>query len=333
MEMKNVLEALKAIEDQNEAILGALDNTERMNMTVENNTKEDMLKSKGSCDHDCDCDGDCNEACECVTNESKELDEEQVDEFDAKKAEKNAEKQNKQGKENPFGLKSEKDKDKVEESRDDRPDCDECDGTGNNKKGYSDDGGKYCPACDGDGKVNEDVADEDRAAVLNDMLHLAGLKSIKESAEESGTYVYSGLGAGTYHSATGKQIWCSPQEANAMAREDGVKFRYIDKLKKNGTVAVKDSKMNESDDIADADRAAMLGDMLKLAGLKPQIDEEYANEPDPTYGDTDLQVNGMSGGLNGAKKQWRREFPGDNPKAVQDIKENLTGLWVKMKDD
>jgi len=51
------------------------------------------------------------------------------------------------------------------------------------------------------------------------------------------------------------------------------------------------------------------GDSRKMTD---DVEEDYSNEPDEVEATVDAQVNGMSGGINGRKKHWRKEYPGDN---------------------
>ena len=57
--------------------------------------------------------------------------------------------------------------------------------------------------------------------------------------------------------------------------------------------------------------------------------DEYSNSPDEEYFDTDTQLNKMSGGLNGPKKQFKKEYPGDNPLAV-DLQDKLAKMLSDM---
>jgi len=58
-----------------------------------------------------------------------------------------------------------------------------------------------------------------------------------------------------------------------------------------------------------------LADIMQLAGYANYAEriEEYANEPDEDYSDTEDQLIGLSGGLNGPKKMYPASAPGDNP--------------------
>ena len=58
--------------------------------------------------------------------------------------------------------------------------------------------------------------------------------------------------------------------------------------------------------------------MDKIPSDDEKTDEEYANTPDEKTQDTDELLNVQSGGLNKQKQQVRKEYPGDNPLAVED---------------
>ena len=58
-----------------------------------------------------------------------------------------------------------------------------------------------------------------------------------------------------------------------------------------------------------------LADLMKLAGYENYETkvEEYANEPEPEYMDTEDQMIGLSGGMNGPKKMYPAAAGADNP--------------------
>ena len=60
---------------------------------------------------------------------------------------------------------------------------------------------------------------------------------------------------------------------------------------------------------------AALAELMQLAGYSNYADklQEYENEPDEDYSDTEDQLIGLSGGLNGPKKMYPASAPGDNP--------------------
>ncbi len=68
--------------------------------------------------------------------------------------------------------------------------------------------------------------------------------------------------------------------------------------------------------------------MAKMRDMMTQPDEEKAEETfansmgdekeEPKYQDTDTLVNVHSGGLGAQRKQYRKDYPGDNPMAVKE---------------
>jgi len=79
---------------------------------------------------------------------------------------------------------------------------------------------------------------------------------------------------------------------------------------------------------------------VKASGCSDDIDldgeegiEEYANEPEEQYSDHNTMVNDLSGGLNRKKKMYAKAQDGDNPMAVEGIKEQLyKALMAKMAE-
>jgi hypothetical protein len=91
--------------------------------------------------------------------------------------------------------------------------------------------------------------------------------------------------------------------------------------------------MNESVDEASVEEASVeeasvevpvqeLQDILQLAGFENYAEkiEEYANEPNEEYGDSEEQMVGLSGGLNGPKTHYPAAAGGDNPMNVKPLK-------------
>ena len=58
-------------------------------------------------------------------------------------------------------------------------------------------------------------------------------------------------------------------------------------------------------------------DLVQKSQEEP-ADEAMANSPEIKHQDTDYMLNKISGGLNKQKQQVRKEYPGDNPLAVED---------------
>mgnify|MGYP003324274015 CR=1 FL=1 len=70
-------------------------------------------------------------------------------------------------------------------------------------------------------------------------------------------------------------------------------------------------------DETDGDEMAKYRSMV-TAPDEEKAEETFANEPEEKVQDIDTLVNVHSGGLNKQKQQVRKEYPGDNPLAVED---------------
>ncbi len=69
----------------------------------------------------------------------------------------------------------------------------------------------------------------------------------------------------------------------------------------------------------------------KLPGFDDMMSSEtFANEPDEMYGDMSSAIRD-GGDLNRAKRSFARAQPGDNPMAVESIKNNLFALYEQIK--
>ena len=75
--------------------------------------------------------------------------------------------------------------------------------------------------------------------------------------------------------------------------------------------------MDHGDDHMGTMQMAKMRDMMTAPEQKKQ-DETFANEPEEKVQDVDSLVNKHSGGLGAQRKQYRKEYPGDNPMAVED---------------
>ena len=77
-----------------------------------------------------------------------------------------------------------------------------------------------------------------------------------------------------------------------------------------------------------------LADIMQLAGYKNYAEriEEYANEPDEDYSDTEDQLIGLSGGLNGPKNMHTPAAGGDNPMDKEALKTVEESLYKSYKD-
>ena len=81
-----------------------------------------------------------------------------------------------------------------------------------------------------------------------------------------------------------------------------------------------------------------LADLMQLAGYANYADkiEEYANEPDEDYSDTEDQLIGLSGGLNGPKNMHTPAAGGDNPmdkEALKTVEESLYKSYAAFLEE
>ena len=51
-----------------------------------------------------------------------------------------------------------------------------------------------------------------------------------------------------------------------------------------------------------------------------EMGEEYANEPNPEISDVEYMTKDLAGGLNKPKKQFKKEYPGDNPMTMEEAR-------------
>jgi hypothetical protein len=64
---------------------------------------------------------------------------------------------------------------------------------------------------------------------------------------------------------------------------------------------------------------------LHEAECPHSVNEEYANEPNAQYGDMEMLLKTMSGGVNGPKRQVNPNNPGDNPLAMKRLAQRPSG--------
>ena len=100
-------------------------------------------------------------------------------------------------------------------------------------------------------------------------------------------------------------------------------------------VAVEEAETVEEADVQETVEVAVddLASLMSLAGLQADTQaakalDEYSNSPDEDYMDADMQLNKLSGGLNGPKAHTRKEGPGDNPLAAK-LADQLQALMSK----
>ena len=115
----------------------------------------------------------------------------------------------------------------------------------------------------------------------------------------------------------------SPQEASMMMqilKLAGV--QQVDPSMINQEPKAGEMPAHSDDDAMGSMQMAKMRDMM-TAPEDEKAEETFANsmgdeKEEPKYQDTDTLVNVNSGGLNSQKQQVRKEYPGDNPLAVED---------------
>jgi len=154
------------------------------------------------------------------------------------------------------------------------------------------------------------------------------------------------------HGQSQAHVWDKVNKENkeneGKAKPDFLDFDKDGNTKEPMKKAIKDKekKMNESIVIAtdNPEEASMMMQLLKLAGVQPvdqnminqphsqepsaaeipaeeKTEEEFDNTPHTKNQSVDDLVNTHSGGLNKQKKQFRKEYPGDNPMAANEVTE------------
>ena len=83
---------------------------------------------------------------------------------------------------------------------------------------------------------------------------------------------------------------------------------------------------------------AALAELMQLAGYSNYADklQEYENEPDEDYSDTEDQMIGLSGGLNGPKNMHTPAAGGDNPmdkEALKTVEESLYKSYAAFLEE
>jgi len=126
------------------------------------------------------------------------------------------------------------------------------------------------------------------------------------------------------------------QVNSIMGYFDEGKTKTINSEEKEMENNQKDTVEVAVEDLARILDLAGIGKEVKKADEQAQAEatsevelDEYSNSPDEDYFDTDTQLNKMSGGLNGPKKMYKKEYPGDNPLAV-DLEQKLAKMLSDM---
>jgi len=184
-----------------------------------------------------------------------------------------------------------------------------------------------CVKVEGD-KCTVKFADGSEETFAHDELEATDAKNMPEDAVSETTV--SGAMA-TDASGSGKSLYknASVYESNEIVRAAGKLMEGM-----NINISMNDQSGPSLTVNATDEDAMKLGSLLKLAGLgsfgmqnEMTEEQEFANGADDTAtADTDTLVNGIAGGLNGPKLQVNPNNMGDNPLAMQHMKNNTVNL-------
>lgn len=173
-------------------------------------------------------------------------------------------------------------------------------------------------------KMDEEFEDEKVCDKCDEKMDDCKCEKVEETTTSGAVAVdASGNGKALYKNA-------SVYESNEIVRAAGKLMEGM-----NINISMNDQSGPSLTVNATDEDAMKLGALLKLAGLgnlgmqhdHVHEEQEFANGADDTAtADTDTLVNGIAGGLNGPKQQVNPNNPGDNPLAMQNIKNNTINL-------
>ncbi len=173
-------------------------------------------------------------------------------------------------------------------------------------------------------KMDEEFEDEKVCDKCDEKMDDCKCEKVEETTTSGAVAVdASGNGKALYKNA-------SVYESNEIVRAAGKLMEGM-----NINISMNDQSGPSLTVNATDEDAMKLGALLKLAGLGSlgmqhdhvHEEQEFANGADDTAtADTDTLVNGIAGGLNGPKQQVNPNNPGDNPLAMQNIKNNTVNL-------
>jgi len=173
-------------------------------------------------------------------------------------------------------------------------------------------------------KMDEEFEDEKVCDKCDEKMDDCKCEKVEETTTAGAVAVdASGNGKALYKNA-------SVYESNEIVRAAGKLMEGM-----NINISMNDQSGPSLTVNATDEDAMKLGALLKLAGLgnlgmqhdHVHEEQEFANGADDTAtADTDTLVNGIAGGLNGPKQQVNPNNPGDNPLAMQNIKNNTVNL-------
>jgi hypothetical protein len=91
--------------------------------------------------------------------------------------------------------------------------------------------------------------------------------------------------------------------------------------------------MPQKDNVPMVKTLADVGAYADEAAAKYAADvgEEWKNKPEPTVTDSDYMLKDIAGGMNRPKKQFKKEYPGDNPMSVNE--EKIAEILMKQYEE
>jgi hypothetical protein len=201
---------------------------------------------------------------------------------------------------------------------------------------------------DSDDEDAEQVNEKAKARLTKEesMKQVATDKKDSDKDEVEETTTAGSVATGGEKPAKGNSIYGKGVYESALAESYSNKLNAILSESISINTSTDDSGQRSITVTATDEHADQLAEMLKMAGMsgghasmnsqqEPTCDEcgglddlheaecshnmneEYNNAPNELYGDMDMMLNKLSGGLNGPKKQVNPNNPGDNPLAMK----------------
>jgi len=146
--------------------------------------------------------------------------------------------------------------------------------------------------------------------------------SVEEAIEDGKTYAWINVvtgdhGYGTKEESSNWTHYIPMSDFSYFSGDEDYKGLDDETAQEEGWIAVKEEEVHEEEAVEETVEVPVsaLQELMQLAGYENYADklQEYENEPDEDYSDTEDQMIGLSGGLNGPKKMYPASAPGDNP--------------------
>jgi len=147
-------------------------------------------------------------------------------------------------------------------------------------------------------------------------------EQVEEAIEDGKTYAWINVvtgdhGYGTKEESSNWTHYIPMSDFSYFSGDEDYKGLDDETAQEEGWIAVKEEEVHEEEAVEETVEVPVsaLQELMQLAGYSNYADklQEYENEPDEDYSDTEDQLIGLSGGLNGPKKMYPASAPGDNP--------------------